>query len=40
MNDQINLTGGELMRALQEAAPDDWDPFHVDPAGKAAAVIS
>ena len=75
MDDQINLTVGGLMRALQdiasrygvdtpialpssadadyeqatapiimhakrEAVPDDWDLFHVDPAGKAVAVIS
>ena len=75
MDDQINLTVGGLMRALQyiafrygvdtpivlpssadadyeqatapiimhakrEAVPDDWDLFHVDPAGGAVAVIS
>lgn len=76
MDDQVNLTVGGLMRALQEIAfrygvdtpvvlsspadadyeqatapiimhakrqpvPDDWDLFHVDPAGgEAVAVIS
>ena len=75
MNDQINLTVGGLMRALQDiafrygvdtpivlpssadadyeqatapiimhakrdAVRDDWDLFHVDPAGNAVAVIS
>lgn len=75
MADQINLTVGGLMRALQDIAfrygvdtpivlpsnadadyeqatapiivhakrepvPDDWDLFHVDPAGEAVAVIS
>lgn len=75
MDDQINLTVGGLMRALQDIAnrygndtpvvipsladadyeqatapitmhaerevvPDEWDLFHVDPAGETVAVIS
>lgn len=75
MDDQINLTVGGLMRALQDIAsrygndtpivlpspadadyeqatapivmhakrevvPDEWDLFHVDPAGETVAAIS
>lgn len=50
MNDQINLTVGGPLRALQgappiimharrEPVPDDWDLFHVEPDGEAVAVI-
>lgn len=29
-----------ILHARREAVPDDWDLFHVDPAGGAVAVIS
>lgn len=38
--DYEQATAPIIMHAKREAVPDDWDLFHVDPAGKAVAVIS
>lgn len=38
--DYEQATAPIVMHAVREEVPDDWDFFHVDPAGKAVAVIS
>ena len=38
--DYEQATAPIVMHARREEVPDDWDLFHVDPAGEAVAVIS
>lgn len=38
--DYEQATAPIIMHARRESVPDDWDLFHVDPAGRAVAVIS
>lgn len=38
--DYEQATAPIVLHARRESAPDDWDLFHIDPTGEAAAVIS
>ena len=38
--DYEQATAPIVMHARRELIPEDWDLFHVDPAGEAVAVIS
>lgn len=38
--DYEQATAPIIMHAKREPVPDEWDLFHVDPAGEAVAVIS
>lgn len=38
--DYEQATAPIIMHAKREAVPDEWDLFHVDPAGETVAVIS
>lgn len=38
--DYEQATAPIVMRARRESVPDDWDLFHIDPAGGAVLVIS